>query len=271
MVLRTAYKTSYGRKDSLRRYLEIQTSYALVAREGTEIVGFGATIDYGPFAYIGLMAAHPKVQRRGAGGMILDEILAWLASRRCPTILLDASPAGVHLYEKHGFSHSDVTYSMSLVNAGRSASNQKIPNEKFLLKGDREKEFADLVTFDRPFFGADRGSLLRSYFEDDPRRFLVSRNASGRINGYLVAQDRVLGPWVVSEPQVAESLLSSALEFHFEHDPTVMVSASNSQCLELLRSHGFQMQRSLQHMYLGKQVERSRTTAIYGMATLGFG
>jgi predicted N-acetyltransferase YhbS len=90
-VLRSAFKTTHDRKDNLRRYLEIQSSAAFVARLENEIVGFGAAMDYGPFAYVGKMGVDPRVQRSGVGGRILEAILGWLEIRMCPTALLDAS------------------------------------------------------------------------------------------------------------------------------------------------------------------------------------
>lgn len=266
-VLKAAYRIQYSRKDNLRKYLVVKPSLALVAREGHEIVGFGGALDYGPFAYIGLMAAHPKVQRRGVGRMILEQILVWLAERRCPTILLDASPPGVHLYEKHEFVHAGKTHVVQLAGSkqfGQLASGSIRPL-------DRKEDFDSLISFDEPFFGADRRSLLNAYFEDDPKRFLISKDGGGRINGFLVAQTRVLGPWVASNPRVAEELLSKALQFSFSDGPTVFVSNSNTGCLEVLGRYGFGIQRSLSHMYRGKQIQRARSTTIYGQATLGFG
>ncbi len=273
IVLRAAYRTQYGRKDTLKRYLEIQPSHAIVAREGEEIVGFGATRDYGPFAYIGLMAAHPKVQGRGAGRMILEEILGWLSSRQSRTILLDASPSGVHLYETHGFVRVEPTLVLQ-----RSKSAHIVPDPSFSGRnyemGTQEVEgnFAKLVSFDEPFFGANRDSLLRSYYDDEPQRFLVSKDMKGRINGFLVAQARTLGPWVVKDSKAAEDLLAWALEFPFEDRPSVIVSGSNKGCLDLLGRYGFEVQRSMQHMYWGvKPIHRARSTAIYAQATAGFG
>jgi GNAT superfamily N-acetyltransferase len=269
VVLKAAYGTSYGRKESLRRYLELQPSYALVARQGGDIVGFGATKDYGRFAYIGLMASHPKVQRQGIGKTILDQILSWLSNRQCPTVLLDASPAGVHLYEIQGFVHEDTTL-VFLRETSPQPPAYSSPS-KGIDKLDDE-EFARLVSFDEPFFGANRGSLLRSYFEDDPERFLVSRDREGRINGFLVAQARTLGPWVAGDSRIAEDLLVRALQFSFQDGPSVIVSARNRNCLELIGRYGFKVQTSRSHMYRGqKPAGRARSTTIYGQATLGFG
>lgn len=266
-VLKAAYRVQYSRKDNLRKYLEVQPRLALIAREGSEIVGFGGALDYGPFSYIGLMAAHPKVQRRGVGRMILEKILDWLDERTCPTVLLDASPPGVPLYEKHKFVHAGKTHVVQL----KKSKKEGEPVGGSVRPLDRKEDFHNLILFDQPLFGADRGSLLSAYVEDDPQRFLVSRDGDGRINGFLVAQARVLGPWVVSDTKAAEELLSRALQFSFSDDPTVFVAASNTECVDLLNRFGFEIQRSLSHMYKGQQIQRARSTAIYGQATLGFG
>jgi ribosomal protein S18 acetylase RimI-like enzyme len=266
VVLRAAYKTSYGRKDNLRRYLQIQPSRALVARRENEIVGFGAAMDFGRFAYIGLMGVDPKVQRQGVGVMVLENLLEWLEAHDSPTILLDASPSGGPLYEKYGFVDTDLTLVLQQV-----GTNELPIREHALNSSLTEGEFPQLVSFDSPHFGADRSLLLRSYFDDDPTRFLISEDANGQIDGFLVAQPRVIGPWVVSNPNVAEKLLSGALKFSFEDRPTVFVSGSNKDALELLSRYGFEKLRANRHMYKGKPIQRDRGGSIYGQATLGFG
>jgi GNAT superfamily N-acetyltransferase len=267
VVLRAAYRTQFGRKDSLKRYLEIENCYALVAQEGKQVVGFGGIIDYGPFSYIGLMAADPKVQRKGIGAMILDGLLSWAKARQCPTVLLSASSSGVHLYEKTGFIHLDRTDLLQR-NKLQDLKIERKPSENYELD---EKNFPSLVSFDAPLFGANRGALLHSYYKDDPSRFLVSRDKLGKIDGFLVAQERTLGPWIVNNSRSAEGLLSRALQLPFADAPTVFVSELNEDCLQLLARKGFELQRSLSHMYLGKEIQRARATAIFGEATLGFG
>ena len=132
-------------------------------------------------------------------------------------------------------------------------------------------ELAKLLSFDMPRFGADRLQLLRSYFDDDPTRFLFSSDQNGQVDGFLVAQSRVIGPWVVSNPEVAEGLLDKALEFSFEDNPTIFVSATNETALELLSRHGFEKQRTQRHMYKGKSIQRDRKSSIYGQANFSFG
>ena len=151
IVLRRAFQTSYGRKDNLRRYLQIQSSRAFVAKKGNEIVGFGGAIDFGRFAYVGLMGVDPKVQRQGVGGKILEKVLEWLKFRNCPTVLLDASPYGGPLYQKFGFVDSDLTLVFQ-----RSGTKEPPKGEHALNFSMTEGEFSKIVDFDSPHFGADR-------------------------------------------------------------------------------------------------------------------
>ena len=58
-VLMEAYQVQHSWKESLQRYLALQPGGACVAKDDDTIAGFGGAMDYGPFAYIGLMAVHP--------------------------------------------------------------------------------------------------------------------------------------------------------------------------------------------------------------------
>ena len=105
-VVMAAYGVPHSRKGSLRCYLDLQPEGSFVAFLEETIVGFGAVIDYGRFAYVGLMSVHPALQKRGVGGALLTHCLSWADKRHCPTILLDATPAGFPLYQSCGFSEA---------------------------------------------------------------------------------------------------------------------------------------------------------------------
>ena len=264
-LLKAAYNVQHSRAESLKRLVILQRGGSFVARQAQETVGFGGALDYGPFAYIGLMATHPRVQRQGIARAILMEILGWLEKRNCPTVLLDASVAGAPLYEHSGFIDNDITFVMQF----SGPNPQKHDNIEEVLK---ENELSELGSFDSRYFGADRTPLLKSYWEDDPRRFLISRDrATNEIDGFLIVQSRTIGPWVASNYSNSERLLRQSLTFRFEDAPFVYISASNTKALELLERYGFVVRRKLRHMYKGRYIERARKTAIFGQATLGFG
>jgi GNAT superfamily N-acetyltransferase len=265
-VIKVAYNVQKSRKERLRRYLALQPGGSFVAEQNDAVIGFGGAIDYGPFAYIGLMCVHPNMQNRGIGGVLLDHLLAWLEARGCPTVLLDATPVGAPLYKRYGFMENDKT--VVLRQTQRVLLPQDLPEGVSILS---EEDIPALVAFDTPCFGADRNAILASYRADDPQRGLVVRNANEQITGYLIAQSHTLGPWVASTVEDAERLLLYALTLPFEGEPGVFVSATNGDALKLLTRYGFSQQRGLSHMWKGKHVQRSRQTMLYGQASLGFG
>src|SRR5712691_7416587 len=108
-VVMAAYNVQHSRKKALRRYLALQPDGSFLAKHNSTVIGFGAAIDYGPFAYIGLMSVHPSVQKQGIGRLLLERLLDWLDERGCATLLLDATPLGAALYERYGFIEDDVT------------------------------------------------------------------------------------------------------------------------------------------------------------------
>src|SRR5207248_4825105 len=109
-----------------------------------------------------------------------------------------------------------------------------------------------------------REAVLASYLADAAESAFVTRDAAGRISGYLIAQARALGPWVARESADAAVLLAGALALPFAGGPAVVVPVSNAPALSLLSRHGFRVTRSLRHMRRGGRGVPSRRTLIYG-------
>lgn len=279
-VVTLAYHLTQGRKSTLQRYLALQPDGAFVAKQGGRIVGFGAAKLYTSFAYIGLMAVHPALQKQGIGAMLLERILRWLDGSGCPTILLDAAPPGVPLYNHYGFVEDDVTVVLQqerepVQNVNVVLGVPDVVRGKYGMSGANSGSFARelpaLFAYDAPLFGSDRASLLASYWADDPQRVLMVQNGSRQITGYLIAQSSVLGPWVADTVDDAERLLVNALTLSFKNRPGMFVSARHENALHLFTRYGFSQQRTLSHMRRGQKVQRGRATTLYGQASLGLG
>ena len=265
-VLKAAYQTESNWHRSLHRLMAVTPGGALVARQDDTIVGFGSAINYRAFAYIGSMAVHPLFQRHGIGRRVLEHLLAWLKASGCSTVLLDASQEGAPLYEQNGFIDDDSTLLLQREASAQGANRPLGGSDPF-----PENMIPELVAFDVPCFGAERGALLTSYWADDPHRMLVLRDAQGQIAGYLIAQSRTIGPWVARNVEGAEWLLQQALTLPFQGEPVVVVSASHQEALHLLNAYGFCKLDSLRHMRQGDLVPRGRQTTLYGQASLGLG
>ena len=264
-VVMAAYNVPQSRRSSISLYLTLQPDGTFVAKDGETIVGFGAALDYGSFAYIGLMSVHPSMQKRGVGRLLLEHLLSWLDMRSCPTVLLDASPAGTPLYEQYDFVEIDTTMVLRRTQEEHDTSFSSYSHISLL----REQEMPSLVAFDAPLFGAARGAVLASYY--NPGRVLIARDSHTQLTGYLVAQFHTLGPWVAQSAEDAELLLLHALTLPFSGEPGVFVSAQHHDALALLKRSGFVWQRELKHMCRGRQIERPRNTCMYGQASLGLG
>jgi len=229
------------------------------------VVGTVGAMDYGPFAYIGLMAVHPSAQRRGIGLMLMQRLLAWLDARGCPFSLLDATDMGAPLYAKLGFVEDEKTCMFRCDDRTLELHQSERVGQM------RADDLPELVDFDAPIFGARRSTVFASFFASDPTRALVARDASGQISGCLFAQSHMLGPWVARTPADAEALLATALTLTYAEAPGVIFPASNAEAARLLLRHGFVPQRVLSHMRRGGATAPGQRSQIYAQASFVLG
>jgi ribosomal protein S18 acetylase RimI-like enzyme len=72
-ILTLAYNTKGSLRGELERFFSLQSDscWLLVTLDDVS-VGLGGVVDYGAYAYIGLVAIHPEAQRLGLGDLWLD-------------------------------------------------------------------------------------------------------------------------------------------------------------------------------------------------------
>jgi len=87
--LRSAFGAPESHVADIRRYLALQPDGWLVAVAQGRPVGMVGAVDYGPFAWVGLMAVHAEAQQRGIGSALLQRLLTWLDARGTPMVLLN--------------------------------------------------------------------------------------------------------------------------------------------------------------------------------------
>lgn len=270
-VLNAAYDSPPGQPTELPRCLKLQPDgWRLAAFDGLT-VGVGGAVDYGPFSYIGLVGVLPEMQRHGIGRALMEHLIDWLHARRCPSILLDASVAGAPLYDRLGFVTDDRATLLYRDSVNALAFPPPPPHYRELVSEMQENDFPAVVAFDWPRFGAQRPAVLASYLADHAHRAFVARNQDGKISGFLIAQERRIGPWVAESYDDAERLLIHALTLPFEDNvPLTIIPACNRNAERLLTRYGFRPLRTLHHMRLGSPVRRERIK-IYGQASFALG
>ncbi|MBN1537844.1 MAG: GNAT family N-acetyltransferase [Anaerolineales bacterium] len=274
-----AFNSPEGRKDDLRRLLSIQPDGWFMAMDEGVPAGMVGAVDYGIFAWIGMMAVHPSKQGQGIGRQLMSHVLEWLGSRGNCVAFLDATAMGEPLYR--GFSFHEIDRVLTFIknddptHKGSHLYSDDIFQPMKLPAGIRimtEVDIPLVAGFDTPIFGSDRSVVLRVYLHDYPQRAFIASSPSGKITGYLLVQPRKLGPWVADSEDVAGCLLQAALLLDFpEGAPTVLVPAENKQAKSLLEENGFHVYDSLSHMQRGGTISPSRREFIYGQISYALG
>jgi len=262
---------AYGRESrraELARLLRSRPDGWLLAEVEGEPAGMVGATDFGPFAYVGQMGVLPAFQRRGIARALMERLLAWIDERGCPVTLLDASDAGYPLYAGMGFMVDDGVALLARVGAPTvDASAPGRARVDVMRLGD----LAEVIAFDTPRFGADRGAVLAAYLADGVGRAFVARGERGEVRAFLFAQARMLGPWVAVTPEDAEAVLAHALALPFAGGPLVIAPEANGAALALLARYGFAAQRTLRHMRRGGGPLLERRMHLYGQASFAIG
>ncbi len=252
-------------QEELAHVLALQSDGWFMALLDGKPVGMGGVVNYGPFAYIGLVGVLPEMQRRGIGQALMEYLLVWLSDHHCPIALLEASRAGASLYTKLGFQTDDSTIVFELAEPGSPMQDSTVV-EPF-----QSSDLTELIAFDTAQFGADRSRVLSSYLATHPERCFVSRHAQGHISGYIIGQFDSLGPWLAQSHEEAEALLARALRLDFRRSPRLRVPASNHRAVALARAYGFRELRMLKHMRWGGMTSPQQRENIYALASAAIG
>jgi ribosomal protein S18 acetylase RimI-like enzyme len=264
-IFQSAFKSSESRLIDLHMYRKIQPDgWFLASQDGTP-VGLVGTTNYAAFAYVGMMAVHPRAQRQGVGLALMRHLLAWLDKQRVPSVLLDASPAGQPLYEKLGFVAYNPVYVFQ--RRGGSPCHDRPPQVQAVSVRDLD----ELVQYDADVFGAARGRVLHALLTTFPERAFMLRGEGGQMMGYVIAQESRIGPWVMRRSHDAETLLRAALSLPYAGTVSVVVPEVNQEAVELLKRYGFETARVNRHMGRGSGAPPRQLRRVCGQTSLALG
>ncbi len=264
-IAASAFGPSKHRVGEIRRYLEMEPNYWLLANFRGRPAGVVGGTDYGPFVALGMMTVRKELQRRGIGHSLFLEELRWLESEGLGSFRLYATPEGLPIYQRNGFERLDRSVLFLL---RRTFPPGDLPNQVDLLT---EADLDRLAAFDTPAFGADRRSLFKALLRDFPGRAFVCHEGSGEMAGFLFAQPRRIGPWVAYDPSVAEPLLRAALTLPFDGSPVAVISELNQGGIELLKQFGFTPGRDGVHMQRGMSEVPGDRSLVYGLTSFAIG
>jgi len=245
---------------ALRTVLEPPHARCLVAVDTDDrVLGVGSGIGFGRLGIVGNMIVDEQHRRRGIGAAILQSVIDFLAERGAVRLELYATVEGRPLYARHGF---ELTGPSSMVSVPPRIARRA--DDVHLSDGGNEAA-ADLIAYDTPRFGGDRGVVLRPMLADPERSLIVARR-DGQILGYgwVRPDSERVGPLVADTPEVAIALIGEA----FRRLPsaealTLNLPPDNRAGVERLTELGAELEPWDGRMARGPQVPR-RDDTIYG-------
>jgi ribosomal protein S18 acetylase RimI-like enzyme len=264
-VVCAAFRATESRITEIHRYIKLQPDGWFAAQVDGKLVGTVGAVIFNSFAYLGMMAVDPTMHRQGIARKLMQHVLAWLESRRCKIVLLDASQYGAPLYTSLGF-----------IPEGQAVVFENTEPQYFTelpqdISALREHDLPALAQFDMPIFGASRTKVLETYLADFPNGAFVARDNDDKISGFVFVQLHRIGPWVARDIQTAEKLLRAAFIVAQGQHTTVIVPAANTNASQLLEQYGFQFLRSQTHMRLGSAYPVRQREFIFGQASFTLG
>lgn len=202
------------------------------------------------FGWVGLLLVAPRFRRKGIGTALLDAAIAHASA--IGTLRLDATPEGEPLYTKLGFRPEHQVIRMQCLNARQPSEemrpSQNLPARALLVS-------PDIITYDAPVFGAERGTILYALQRRAPQ-YATIINARNGIAGYCLGRSgshsEQIGPIVADELPVARALLQAALAQCPDRPVIVDTFAQQHEWIHLLESMGFAQQRTQARMVLGE-------------------
>lgn len=245
-VLYAAFESAVAPAEVIR--LSSEPHHIGVALEDRVVVGLAASTRYGSAAHIGPTAVHPERQNHGIGGALLLELISRLEGEGVTSMALEASEAGIRLYEQQGFMKTDMTkvYQRRVVPSSESvASIAGAQSVDFT--SESEPAMSVALRLDAVAYDYDRGTLLRQFAATKQKPKILISNT-----GYAFARETILGPWVATNPVDAATLLLQALAERPSIE-RIFAPQSNAHAVRLVSAAGFIESRASSHMTRGPE------------------
>jgi GNAT superfamily N-acetyltransferase len=229
-------------------FLKTNPSLCLGAIVAEKLVGTVTAISFeNKVAWISMMLVHRGFRRRGISKVLLKEIIHRLEG--CASIKLDATPAGYPVYESLGFREefalARYILDTKLLKIARAEGAGLTPISTTHLE--------EVVKWDTPNFGADRGTIL-AYLHSQAKHLAWFVKKPKSLGGYIMGRQGTrftqIGPLVAQDIEEAKALLLKAVSQVNEGQVALDVCMHQKNLVELVENLGFVKQRDLFRMYL---------------------
>ncbi len=244
-------------------FLQSAPDGCFVAQCGQDVVGTVTTINYGgQVGWVAMVLVDPGVRGQGIGGLLLNAALRSLEG--CPSVKLDATPAGKRVYDKLGFVDE---YTLSRMTA--PALTGPIVASPVAVRPMQAEDLSSVVKADSAAFGVDRRGVIEWLWRMAPEYAWVGEGRQG-MTGFCLGRHgqnlEHIGPVTAGDLDSAKSLLACALQGTGEQPVMLDVPQAGSAWGHWLESLGFREQRPFIRMYCGSNHHPGRSSMVFAIA-----
>lgn len=231
------------------------------------LVGMVGAVPLGDVGILCHLAVHHDYRKMGLGAALTSWAVSYLRSRGAGVVRLDSTVKAEKLYRSLGFE----PVSRRIVYRREGADQEvRFQDDECRVSPLVVGDLPEVYGVDRWSYGADRSALILAALRMHPGWGLVSRDALGRINGYLVRSalegGTRIGPFMASSLEVARALLARALEVSAgpgDEYVEVVVPVEKTPAHNLFDELGFAGREDRLRMELG-EAPRARGLQTYG-------
>ena len=244
-----------------RIFLELGRVIGLAQEDG-RLIATAAMLPYGGFAWISMVLVTASARRQGFARWLLRRCIDELLSQNLVPVL-DATPAGRTVYI--GLGLQDCWTMRRLVATTLTPAAQTGAAN---IRALDERDWPQIVAFDKTVFGADRSALLRRLADRLPAAALVAERHD-RIAGYLFGRDgrkmNQFGPLAAEDERTAAALLTQAIA---KVPPPLVLDLPDRHATlgEWLSKLNFHAERPLTRMVYGRSTAFDDSRALFAIA-----
>ncbi len=221
--------------EDFRRFRRMDPEGTLVAWTEGRRVGITTATAYENATWIGNVIVQPKERGKGYGRALVEEAVHYGEMQGAETAWLNAYANAEGFYRGLGFAAHGRSWRYEGKAEGRLADEPRLVHVS---------ELDALTTFDRPYFGNERGKVLTEFYHDYGDAFFVwsEEDLRGYAVGARYAGGMDVAPWVAppDRPDIAEALLLHLLAAFPDRQVALAVPEENKAALGLLRDLGFE-------------------------------
>jgi GNAT superfamily N-acetyltransferase len=227
-------------------FIENPQNISLAVEHDKKIIGTTTAINYSnQIAWIGMVLVDKEYRGQGISKLLLENIFEKL--KHCPSIKLDATPAGQNVYKKFDFKDEYFIARMTT----SSVNSVPVEHDESIQPAE-EKDVEEIIALDTLVFGANRTQLITFLVREYPHKaWLLKRN--NNITGFVLGRDgnkyHQVGPVVASTDGDAKILITKALSELSNKSVVVDVLYDKENLINWLSSLGFVEQRHFIRMY----------------------